>query len=361
MTVNRNDKNGLRRAAEARMRYAARSADEPVSRDKALLHELQVHRIELEMQNEALRKTQLALEVARDRYVDLFDFAPVAYITVSRDGRITEANFAAASGFRVSRPELVKQRIDRFIAPVDLDRWRRHASAAWQAPGTPLPDFELLLKNADGLQFPAQLHCMATDRPNGPATMRVALFDNTERNAAAAEMQRLANYDSLTQLPNRRLFQDRLAHAVATSRRNGLYGAILFLDLDNFKALNDTRGHDAGDKLLIEIAHRLRSNLREGDTVARIGGDEFVMIMEGLGSSEHAAAALAEQIGDKLNRVVAQRFTVGAVEFQCTTSIGVRLFGQGERVEELLRQADLALYHAKSAGRNQVRFFDPSM
>ncbi|MGL1833614.1 diguanylate cyclase domain-containing protein [Rhodocyclaceae bacterium SMB388] len=326
-----------------------------------MLHELQVHQIELQMQNEALRKTQLALEVARDRYIDLFDCAPVAYITVSRDGHITEANFAAARGLGVSRSELVEQRLDRFIAPHDLDRWHRHADAAWQAPGAPFPDLELLLRNAAGLQFTAQLHCMTTDRPDCPAMMRIALFDNTEQSTAAAEMQRLAHHDSLTQLPNHRLFQDRLAHAVAASRRNGLYGAILFLDLDNFKALNDAHGHDAGDQFLIEIAQRLRSTLREGDTVARIGGDEFVMILEGLDMSEHTAAVLAEQIGDKLNRTIAHRVAAGGVEFQCTTSIGVRLFGPGESVEDLLKQADRALYQAKSAGRNQVRLFDPTL
>lgn len=343
------------------MRHAAPAPDEFLPQDRALLHELQVHQIELQMQNEALRKTQLALEVARDRYIDLFDWAPVAYITVARDGQITEANFAAASGLGVSRSELVEQRLDRFIAPGDLDRWHTHADAAWQAPGTPLPDFDLLLTNADGRQFPAQLHCVATDRPNCPAMMRIALFDNTERSAAAAEMQRLAHHDSLTQLPNRRLFQDRLAHAVAASRRNGLYGAILFLDLDNFKALNDTHGHDAGDRLLVEIAQRLRSKLREGDTVARIGGDEFVMILEGLDMSEHAAAALAEQISDKLKQTIAHRVAAAGAEFQCTSSIGVRLFGPGESVEDLLKQADRALYQAKSAGRNQVRLFDPSL
>lgn len=360
MSDDRCDKFELRQAAEARARQTARTTDDALTYDAALLHELQVHQIELEMQNEALRKAQRALEAARDRYVDLFDFAPVAYITLSRDGHVTEANFAAANDLGMSRQELLKHCIDQFIAPAELERWRAHLSAAWGAPGTPAPDIELQIIGGDGVAFPAQLHCMATDYPDGSTLMRIALFDDTERCAAAAEMQRLANYDALTQLPNRRLFQDRLAHAVAASRRNGLYGAILFLDLDNFKVLNDTCGHDAGDLLLIEIAHRLRSNLREGDTVARIGGDEFVMILERLAPTEDTAALLASQIGHKLNEVISERAALGHTEFQCTTSIGARLFGPGEDVDDLLKEADQALYQAKSAGRNQVRFFDSS-
>ncbi|HRQ47988.1 MAG TPA: EAL domain-containing protein [Rhodocyclaceae bacterium] len=357
----RSDEDELRISAEAQARDAAPSPHDPRVDDKALLHELQVHQIELEMQNEALRNAQSALEASRDRYVDLFDFAPVAYITLSRDGHIAETNLLAARQLQMVRAELIGRDFERLVAPVDLDRWKQHAAATWHKPSRRAPDCELLLRRADASQFAAQLQCMVMDRPGIPAVMRIAFFDTTERSTAAAEIHRLAHYDSLTELPNRRLFQDRLAHAVAASKRNERYGAILFLDLDNFKVLNDTRGHDAGDRLLIEIAHRLRSSLREGDTVARMGGDEFVMILEGLDTSEEAAALLAQQVGDKLNQTIAHRFEVGGAEFNCTTSIGVRLFGPGESVEDLLKHADLALYQAKSAGRNRVRFFDPSM
>lgn len=350
----------LRIAAEALAREKPGSAQDAGTRDSALVHELQVHQIELEMQNELLRNALSALENAHDRYLDLFEFAPVAYLTVTPAGKIAEANFAAASLLGMSRDDLVKQHVNRLVAPVDLARWRRNEVAAWQASGAPIPEFGLLFRRADGSQFPARLHCMATDRSGSPATMRIALFDYTEQSAAEAEMHRLANYDALTQLPNRRLFQDRLAQAVAASRRNGMYAAILFLDLDNFKTLNDSRGHDAGDRLLIEVSNRLRSSLREGDTVARIGGDEFVMILEGLGTIEHAAALLARQIGEKLINGIAHRVSTEALEFDCTTSIGVRLFGPQDHGPDLLKQADFALYQAKSAGRNQLRVFEPS-
>lgn len=349
----------LRTSAEERLRESAAALPDSASHDKALWHELQVHQVELEMQNEVLRHTLNALEGARDRYLDLFEFAPVAYLTVSRDGQIREANFAAASLLGMSRDELAKQCIERLIAQVDLDRWHRNESAAWLEPGAPLPEFGLLLRKADGAQFPARLYCMATEHANNPATMRIALFDNTERSAAEAEMQRLANYDPLTQLPNRRLFQDRLTQAMVASRRSGMYGALLFLDLDNFKTLNDTRGHDAGDQLLIEVSNRLRGSLREGDTVARLGGDEFVMILEGLGTVEGAAAMHARQIGEKLVGKVAHRVTDEVAEFQCTISVGVCLFGPQDKAPDVLKQADFALYQAKSAGRNQVHLYQP--
>ncbi|WP_026289323.1 GGDEF and EAL domain-containing protein [Thioalkalivibrio sp. ALMg11] len=325
------------------------------------MHELQVNQIELEMQNEALRQAQHELEESRNRYVDLFESAPVAYVILARDGRLTDANQLATRLLGRTPAQLLQYTFDQFIAPCDRERWKEQSAAVWAGTLDAPQEAELLLQNAEGSQFPAQLQCGALDPSHTGTTMRIAFFDITERAEAAAEIHRLAYFDALTGLPNRRLLLDRLAQTLATSERKGLYGAIVFLDLDDFKVLNDTRGHDAGDRLLAEVGQRLRAGLREGDTVARMGGDEFVVILDGLGPTQESAALLAQNIGEKLRQSIAEPVDLGEFVFHCTTSIGVRLFGPGETQAELLQHADLALYRAKSAGRNRVIFFDPSM
>ncbi|WP_052063300.1 GGDEF domain-containing protein [Nitrincola sp. A-D6] len=310
------------------------------------------------MQNEMLRKAQTELEVTRDRYADLFDFAPIPYITLSADGKISEANLAATALLAGDQKDLVGHGFAEFLVPDDLARWVRHVNAGWQLPGMHLPEFELLLRGNGRALFSAELHCMVTARPGAFSSMRIALFDITERLAIAARMEQLAYFDSLTQLPNRRLFHDRLEQAVTASKRSNRYGALLYLDLDGFKLLNDTHGHDAGDHMLIEVAHRLRTSLREGDTVARIGGDEFVMILERLAMSEAGAAQFAQEVGEKLKRAIALSFDPEGVELQCSVSIGIRMFGPTSHVDDLLKQADQALYQAKRAGRNQISFFN---
>ncbi len=187
------------------------------------------------------------------------------------------------------------------------------------------------------------------------------ISDVSEDKEALAEIHRLAYYDPLTRLPNRRLLQDRLAQALIASARNGLYGAILFIDLDNFKKLNDTRGHDTGDLLLVEVAQRLREMVRESDTVARQGGDEFVIVLEKLGSNADSAVLLVKQLGDKIRESIDRPFDLNGIEHHCRLSIGVDLFDKHDTVEGLLKRADLALYQAKSAGRNALRFFEPAM
>jgi diguanylate cyclase (GGDEF)-like protein/PAS domain S-box-containing protein len=190
----------------------------------------------------------------------------------------------------------------------------------------------------------------------------VGSFNDISTNKdAESRIHLLAYYDTLTKLPNRRLLQDRLDQAIVATVRSGMYGAMFFIDIDHFKALNDSRGHDVGDLLLVDVAQRLRESVREQDTVARQGGDEFVVLMEALGATASEAAILAEQLGNKLHEALAAPFNLHGYEFHCKTSIGVGLFHAHDTVEELFKHADLALYQAKTSGRDKLRFFDPSM
>ncbi len=182
------------------------------------------------------------------------------------------------------------------------------------------------------------------------------------RKQAEAQIERLAFYDALTGLPNRRLLIDRLDQAVASSARRGCFGALLFIDLDNFKVLNDTRGHHMGDELLKQVALRLTECVRAIDTVARLGGDEFVVMLEDLGAAETEAAAQAEAIGKKILVVTNKQFVLGDQAHHSSPSIGITLFfNHQQSVDELLQRADLAMYQSKAAGRNTLRFFDPVM
>jgi diguanylate cyclase (GGDEF)-like protein/PAS domain S-box-containing protein len=472
-------KSALRLAAEARF---AEDLTLPTLPSEALLHELQVHQIELEMQNEALLTAQIELESSRDRYVSLYDFAPLGYLTLSREGMVIEANLTVATLLGVLRSKLKPNRFERFIAVEYLDLWQRQLAAAWRDPTNSSHNFELQLKRSNGQFFPALLHSVVIETSGVPPVLRIAVTDITARkqsedalriaaiafesqegmivtdadaviirvnqaftdltgytaaeaigktpailhsgrqdpafyqemwqtlrqshywqgeiwnrrkngeifaewltlsavltptgaishfvgsfsditqkSMAAAEIKRLAYYDPLTQLPNRRALQDRLDQALAATTRHALCGAILFIDLDNFKTLNDTRGHDIGDLLLAEIAERLRVSVREGDTVGRLGGDEFIVILEGLSAVEKEAAMLAKQIGEKLNQAIAAPCQLKNTEHRPSASIGVSLFCTEEDASDMLKQADLAMYDAKSAGRNTLRFFDPKM
>ena len=186
--------------------------------------------------------------------------------------------------------------------------------------------------------------------------------DVTERIQAEQAIFKLAFYDPLTQLPNRRLIIDRLRHAMTTSLRNGHYGALLFLDMDHFKTVNDTQGHAVGDQLLIELARRLQQCVRDGDTVARLGGDEFVVLLEDLSTQSDVAATQTELVAEKIRNKLNQLYKLDEYECSTTSSIGIALFrGQQESMEDLLMHADAAMYQAKSAGRNAIRFFDPGM
>ncbi|HSM98459.1 MAG TPA: GGDEF domain-containing protein, partial [Gallionella sp.] len=170
----------------------------------------------------------------------------------------------------------------------------------------------------------------------------------------------LAYSDPLTELPNRRLFQDRLEHAIVQSNRSNQYRALMFLDMDNFKTLNDTRGHRMGDLLLIEVAKRLKACARASDTVARMGGDEFVVLLGELSENEQSASQQALMIAEKISKALSQPYQLNKLVYSCSASIGVTMFRDaGISIEEVHKRADAAMYQAKNAGRNTVRFYDP--
>ena len=222
---------------------------------------------------------------------------------------------------------------------------------------------EVWNRRKNGEEFPSWLTITAVRDKKGHVTNYVGSLDDiTLRKMAEEEIKQLAFFDQLTGLPNRRLLADRLKHALAATCRHHHCGAMLFIDLDNFKTLNDTYGHDKGDSLLKQVAKRLSDCVREGDTVARLGGDEFIVMLETLDSDVEVAASQAEMIGEKIVASLDRPYLLGDYEHHSSASIGVAMFsGCDEVADEILKRADMAMYQAKSAGRNTLRFFDPKM
>jgi diguanylate cyclase (GGDEF)-like protein/PAS domain S-box-containing protein len=222
---------------------------------------------------------------------------------------------------------------------------------------------EVWNRRKNGDVYPVWLTITAVKGRPGKVTHYVGIFsDITRRKEAEDQIKELAFYDPLTRLPNRRLLIDRLGHALAASARNRREGGLMFIDLDNFKTLNDTLGHAMGDLLLQNVSERLSACIRDGDTVARLGGDEFVVMVEDLSEKPDEAAAQIKTIGEKILAAFNQPFTIAHQKIDSTASIGATLFREHRgNIGELLKRADIAMYQAKAAGRNSLRFFDPAL
>lgn len=222
---------------------------------------------------------------------------------------------------------------------------------------------EVWNRRKNGEIYPEWLVITAVRDAHDAVTHYVGAFtDITTKKEAEQKILNLAFYDALTGLPNRRLLTDRLEQARLASHRSGSHGALIYLDLDRFKSLNDSQGHSIGDLLLTEVARRLEATVRAEDTVARFGGDEFVIMLEDLAESAAEAANRAEGVAEKILHVLNQPFMLDRVEHHSSPSIGITLFnGKQDSIEDLLKRADLAMYEAKSSGGNTVVFFDPAM
>ena len=223
---------------------------------------------------------------------------------------------------------------------------------------------EIWNRRKNGEVYPEWLSISAVKDAAGVTTHFVAIFtDISDRVHAQAQIDTLAFYDPLTNLPNRRLLMDRLDQALHVSTRHVRKNALLFIDLDSFKTLNDTVGHFQGDALLVHVAQRLKTCIREGDTVARLGSDEFVVMLEDLSEDDIEAATQAETVGDKILKSFLADFSLDSGRHHSSASIGITLFGGValERSDQPMKRAELAMFQAKSAGRNTLRFFDAQM
>ncbi|MCV2351373.1 putative bifunctional diguanylate cyclase/phosphodiesterase [Paucibacter sp. Y2R2-4] len=467
----------LRERAEALLLGGLGQAtgENPVLVAESVLHELQVHQIELEMQNEELRSSQLALEASRSRYFDLYDLAPVGYCSLGEAGMIEQINLALASLLGMPRAHLLRHRLSAHICPDDQDIFYRHrlllqrsgepqsfelrlrepggglrwvqmqANAALGEGGEALmllavmdiedrkrseqanalaakvftharegimitsPDGTILTVNEafsritgyearevigrnprllssgrqsasiyramfaelrdfghaqldvwnrrkSGELFESMQTIIAVPNTVGHTVNYVSLFsDVTVQRAQEAKLRHLAHFDALTHLPNRLLMADRLQQAMSQAQRSGLKLAVVYLDLDGFKAINDHHGHEIGDQMLIAVADHMKKSLREGDTLGRLGGDEFVAVLVDLADESSSQPML-----NRLLAAAAQPLRVAGCNLQVSGSLGVTFYPQGVEIDadQLLRQADQAMYQAKLAGKNRYHVFD---
>ena len=307
-----------------------------------------------------LEAAQDALRASEERYRTTFQMS-IDAININRlsDGVFVDVNEAFLQFVGFERREVIgrtSQELNFWVDPEDrqrmIDALRQSASCR---------DLEARFRKKNGDIVWGQLSESIIETDGVPCILSVTR-DISAAKAAEEQIRDLAFYDPLTHLPNRRLLMDRLRQALVSSSRSNRKRALLFVDLDNFKILNDTLGHQTGDLMLQEVALRLSACIREADTVARLGGDEFVVMLADLSDIPEEAAAQAEMVGEKILTAVNQPFWLTGRECLSTSSIGITVFGdKRESTDDVLQQADIAMYQAKAAGRNTMRFFAPAL
>ena len=320
---------------------------------------------ELEDARQDTEKITRALRESENHHRLLVENSPVSIHEIGMGGRITSMNRSGLLMLGLKEEGEVQGSL--FLDLVDAAERERIGEELAKAYAGETSHFEFM---GSGLRGQIYKSCFVPIRNKDGSVKNLMGIteDITERRNAEDLVRKFAFYDALTQLPNRRLLNDRLGQAMAVSQRSEYYGAVLFLDLDNFKSLNDTHGHDLGDLLLIEVAHRLTRSVREMDTVARLGGDEFVVMLGELDEDRKYSIEKAGIVAEKIRAALAEPYLLTrkregeaetTVEHRCTTSIGVVLFINHEaNQEELLKWADMAMYQAKEGGRNRFCFFD---
>jgi diguanylate cyclase (GGDEF)-like protein/PAS domain S-box-containing protein len=306
----------------------------------------------------ARRSAQLALADSERRHRQLFASNPIPmWVHDLESLRFLTVNDAAVAHYGYSRDEFLAMTV------AELRNGGGAEPAAGAGDTETWPDRTITVHHR--LKSGRVVEVELTSQPlvwDGRPARLVMAVDVTARRRAEAEIQRLAYFDTLTQLPNRRLLSDRLRQSLAATQRTGTRGAVLVVDLDGFKRVNETRGHRTGDEVLVEIAARLKSCIRTEDTVARLAADEFVVVLERLGSEPRQAAAHADEAAQRIVTALSRPFDLQGARFHASASVGVAMFGDPvDLVEDLLMHADSAMHRAKASGRGTIRFYDPAM
>ncbi|NKN33699.1 putative bifunctional diguanylate cyclase/phosphodiesterase [Marichromatium bheemlicum] len=328
-----------------------------------LTEELRVYQAELEVQNAELREAQVVSERMALRYNTLFSAMPLAQLVVDRNGLVLDANAFAEQLFSLEHRYLRHHFLQRLVIPLDRERLAEALNRARETGSQVVEGIHF--QTDSGEVFGGELHMarlVGDDDTQVQFVCAVVDLSKLLRQQEALrrseeKLEFLAHHDTLTHLPNRTLLNDRLAQGVSRAHRHHGVMAVLFVDLDRFKIINDRFGHGAGDELLREVAERMQGQLRDSDTLARVGGDEFVVLLE-----DADCARRAGRVANRLLQVFGPPFQIGKERLQVSASIGISLYpADGTEPDTLLRHADIAMYEAKSRGRNDFQFFHAEM
>jgi diguanylate cyclase (GGDEF)-like protein/PAS domain S-box-containing protein len=337
-----------------------------------LLQELHVHQIELELQNEELRQSQAKLEFTHQQYLDLYNEAPIGYASLDDTGLIVRSNHMLASMLGLEKYTLSGKALAEFMLPLDQNIFRSRFNAFVRQPkdkhidirfkvGGDTKDNNFFIGRIQGRRINKGIKASAIS--HWSETILIVISDVTALKKSEERIQYQAYHDMLTGNPNRNFLYDQLEQSLSLAKRQDTFGALLFMDIDRFKTINDSLGHHTGDLLLIEFTKRVRNCIRKEDTLVRMGGDEFVILLTEQHHDNNAMAVIAQRFSENLVEALAEPLIVEDYNFQITLSIGISIFpfDEEDNLNDVLRQADTAMYQAKNEGLGLSRFFQESM
>jgi diguanylate cyclase (GGDEF)-like protein/PAS domain S-box-containing protein len=355
----------------ARSRQKTNYERKLADRDK-LLQELHVHQIELELQNEELRQAQAKLQYTHQQYLDLYNEAPMGYASLDDNGIIIRTNQMLATMLGMEKYTLMGHALAEFMHSQDQTIFRSRFHAFAKHPENKYIDIRFKQgQSKDEMSgFVGRIQGRRLDKENVDTnnikwteTLLVVISDVSELKKSEERIHFQAHHDILTGIPNRATLYDQLENALSLAYRQNSYGALMFMDLDRFKYVNDSLGHHTGDQLLIEFTKRLRQHIRKEDLLVRMGGDEFVVLLAEQHHSKNIMAVNAQRFAEHIDASLSEPILVQQHSFQVSLSIGITIFPfhENDSINDVVRQADTAMYQGKNDGRGLVRFFHASM